>query len=476
LSTSWKPAGAQRFSQLAERERCRACRAFYRVDSNDHKSWGADVTQPLARLQSQYLVRQRATLADSMPTALSIGRACARVFIVASLFLTGCGETTQTVGQTRAEIANRTSVSTVAGESGRQAVEAPAAGGSSSATPGKSNASVGASGADSASAPSSADQGTAGANPLGVPSIPTPGCMGAIAATHRALDLYLMVDTNISLPVTGAWNNVRSGLARYVDDSCAAGVGVGVRYFGVDCNAMGYATPTTPVAQLPQNADAIKQQTPITPFNLSPTVPALEGALIYSRSRAATYPDSKQAVVLVSDGFVDFYCQDATGIQAALTGNASASPSIPIYVLALDVPSLANIPALSALLDPITRFNPLDTIAKMGNTGTARRIDLQASAATFAKAMVDIQHDAQPCDYSVPDAVRVDPSSMVLAVNDAAGGQTALPLSPGASACGAGYYFGKPSNPAWATLCPATCADVKARCADLAWVTGCKAK
>jgi hypothetical protein len=178
----------------------------------------------------------------------------------------------------------------------------------------------------------------------------------------------------------------------------------------------------------------------------------------------------------VSDGFFDFFCQGASGVQTAVTGSSSGGPNIPIYVLALDVPSLANIPGLSALLDPITRFDPLDAIAKAGNTGKARHIDLQANSDVFAKAMVDIQHDAQPCDYTVPDAVQNDPSSMVLAVQDGSGGQTALPLAPAASACGGGYYFGDPSNPKWATLCPATCTDLKARCAELAWVTGCKVK
>jgi hypothetical protein len=144
---------------------------------------------------------------------------------------------------------------------------------------------------------------------------------------------------------------------------------------------------------------------------------------------------------------------------------------VSIYVLALDAPNLLG------AFNPGTRFDALDSIAKAGKTGTARHIDLQAKATDFAKAMVDIQHDAQSCDYAVPDAVRSDPSSMALAAPDHSGVLSPLPLVAAASACASagGYYFSDPTSPAWTTLCPTTCDDIKARCLDAAWVMGCKA-
>jgi hypothetical protein len=287
----------------------------------------------------------------------------------------------------------------------------------------------------------------------------------------------LLVDTNISLPLAGAWNNLRNDLSRYVDDRCAAGVGVGVRYFGIQCDPMTYATPNTPVAPLPENAAAIKKQMPLTAFTLSPTLPALQGGLMYSRARANQYPDSKQIIVLLSDGFFEFSCLGPDAISSLFTRGSGmvSSAGLPLYVLALDVPSLAGVPGLSAALNPTTRFAPLDAIAQGGGTGKARRIDLQAAPAEFAKAMVDIQHDAQPCDYLVPDSVRLDPGSMALAAPDAGGAEAPLRLFASVAECGTGYYFDDPNSPTWAMLCPSTCASLKTRCAEPAWVTGCAA-
>lgn len=429
-----------------------------------------------------------------MSASLRQARVCAQRFPVvptklrcaalASMLLAGCGETTQTVGQTKAAaeaspaVAGPTSGTHTPTAGTRDASVAPVLTG---------RAGAGATGTGRAGNGSSSTPQKPKVSPPPPPPPPQPECKPAtsIAAERRQLDMFLVVDTYITLPLpTGqdGWTNVRKGMTRYLDDSasdaCAAGVGVGARYFGTDCTAMAYATPTTPVAALPQNADAIKQQMPTTPFTQSPTLPALQGALMYSHARATANPSSKQAVVLVSDGFYDFYCLGPEAIQSVLSGFGSApDPSVPIYVLALDLPSLANVPALSTLLNPLTRFDGLDTIAAAGGTGTAKHIDLQADPAGFAKTMRDIQHDAQPCDYAVPDSVRADPSSMLLAVPGTTGAPAALHLVANPVACGlsGGYYLGQSANATWATLCPSSCADVKSRCAAPSWVTGCTA-
>jgi hypothetical protein len=378
--------------------------------------------------------------------------------------LVGCGQTTQTVGQTQAATTSPGPQSSASAEAGRSSGGSGSNGGVSSASAGQTGTNV--------PTPTGAggSPGTGGAPSA---QTPMPGCAGSVPATHRQLDLYLMVDTNISLPLSTAWDNVRQGLAAYVDHPCAAGVGVGVRYFGMDCSPASYATPTTPTAPLPQNANAIKQQIPTAPLSASPTLPALQGSLMYSGSRANEYPDSEQAVVLLSDGFYDFVCQGPSLIQSIFTPTSIANPSVPIYVVALDTPTLASAPGFAALLNPATRFAPLDAIAQSGKTGQSRHIDLQAGSAEFAKTMVAIQHDAQPCDYAVPDAVRLDPSAMALALQSSTP-VVPLPLLPTASACGAGYYFSSRGSQTWATLCPTTCDDVKTRCVAIAWVTGCK--
>jgi hypothetical protein len=151
-----------------------------------------------------------------------------------------------------------------------------------------------------------------------------------------------------------------------------------------------------------------------------------------------------------------------------------SSPDLPIYVLALDVPMMTNVSGVGAAF--AARFAPLDSIAQGGGTGKAHHINLESSAADFAKSMIDIQHLAQPCDYVVPDAVRADPASTALAAPDSSGAQAPMHQYDSAANCGNGYYFDDPNSPAWATLCPSTCGDLQKRCAEVAWVTGCRAK
>ncbi len=393
----------------------------------------------------------------------------------------GCGETTQTVGSLKAASNLGASQGVLPAAGNRPTTAAHTDAGAASAATGSSGSAGQGSGVAVAGG-AGVGVPTSGNLPILPPPPPPPGvaCAGSSTpATPRQFDLYLMIDTNITIPLSGAWDNVRDGLVSYANDRCADGVGVGVRYFGVDCNASTYATPTTPTAPLPQNAAAIEQDIPKTPFMASPTLPALQGALTYSGMRAQSLPDSKQIVVLISDGFYDFICQGPSTVASVFSAGSSSAPVTPTYVLALDAPNLINVPGLSQLLSPVVRFDPLDTIAQSGGTGKARHIDLQADPSVFAQSLVDIQHDAQPCDYAVPDAVRADPTAMAVGLKDDAGAQTALAQVSDAAACAQasqdGYYLDDPADPSWAVLCPSTCAAVKAGCDQVVWVTGCPA-
>ena len=87
--------------------------------------------------------------------------------------------------------------------------------------------------------------------------------------------------------------------------------------------------------------------------------------------------------------------------------------------------------------------------------------------------MLSIQHDAQPCDFSMPDNVRADPTHNMLGVPSGKGFNL-VPLLPNANACGQGYYLDDPNDPHWAMLCPDTCGKLNLSCASLDWVSGCR--
>lgn len=318
----------------------------------------------------------------------------------------------------------------------------------------------------------------------GAPELPgTGGISGSICfpatvpAERKRLDLYLMVDINITLPLSGAWSTLTGGLREYVGSERAEGTGVGIDFFGVlppvtnlDCSPDLYEMPTVGVGLLPGNTPAI--QTAVNralPLQGSPLQPALEGALAYARSRAGFYDEeAQQAVVLITDGFVDLSC----GTNVRDVSNAAAvemrrSPPVPTYVVALDVPSL------SGLFDPLVRFEPLEAIAREGGTGLARRVNVEDRSVAIADTLLEVQQAAEPCDYFLPEQASAVGSTLSLAVSTDAANPEPKPLALLASEndCGDGYYMREDAPQI--TLCPATCVSTKARAQKLAWTIDC---
>lgn len=300
-------------------------------------------------------------------------------------------------------------------------------------------------------------------------------------AIRKRLDLYFMMDNNITLPDPRAWSGLVQGVIRYVSDARAEGTGVGIGFFGLQCTENAYAVPTVKVSPLPQNVAPLTAALSVSLItgiiNTSPMLPALGGAVRHASSLASSF-GWKAAVVLISDGFESFpACPSSPPEVAQKAANAfTGSPSIETYVVAADNP-LAVDPQAGA------RFMPLDEIAREGGTGAARRVDVTAEAqliptvqSALADTLVDIQHEAEPCDYSVPESARLAPGSVPLTIGDGSASSPTLPLVANAAACtGQGYYFSPnlSGTPDWAVLCPASCAEVKKQRASLSWLLPC---
>jgi len=382
----------------------------------------------------------------------------------------GCNDTTFTVGQ----VATEPQVLAPAA-AGRGAVE-PMAGSMASEPP---------------TAPSGATSSGSPAN-TAMPQVPAlvadPGvtCEGTVeSAVRRRLDLYLMIDSNVTLPVP--WTQIAGGLYYYVDHTESQGTGVGVGFFPAPatstqamCDGTTYAQPTTPVGLLPGNAAAIKTaatnvQATAT-FTGSPTKAALEGALTYASSRWYSF-HQPQAVVLLTDAVQDFACFTNPMELESTAANAWTGPAaIPTYVIALTVPPIQ----FAQQLLSVVPLDNLDAVAREGGTGAAHEVNLAASSNISLDLMTQllaIQHDAEPCDYQVTDAVLSDPSGTVLGTAAATAlGATvpnALPRVANEGACGQGYYFDDEANPTWATLCPRTCDAVKAGKRPVLWLSQC---
>jgi hypothetical protein len=388
----------------------------------------------------------------------------------ALLAIAACGETTHTVGRLKAK---QVLAAPKAGSAGEGATLGEPHGGGVLQVPQAAGA-TGMGVDDGGTVVGAQDSGVVRMLPIAFSACKGP----SLAAKRRELDLYLMVDNNITLPDPRAWSALLQGVNRYVNDERAAGTGIGIDYFGLDCDTNTYATPTVPLGLLPGNARPIVASFAQLPINVSPLLPAMQGAVRYARSAASAFPKLKLAVVLITDGLSDLMCgTDIRALTQATRDGLDGDPSIASYMIAVD----ANGTFSLDVFNPASRFDPLDEMATAGGTAAARHVDvlseptalMNQDPSPFADTMVAIQREAEPCDYAVPDEVPADANGVWLARDDSV---SIAPLArvPSADDCAADrYYFSIDRDVRWATLCPDLCDDVKKHRSTLSWVEGC---
>jgi hypothetical protein len=405
-----------------------------------------------------------------------------RAALAACAWLSACTDTVHTVGQledTPSLIsAPRAGHEPSGGTSGSASMSGGGAGSSSGAT------------ANAGSSAGNAGSGSTVIEPAfdaAVVSDPDVSCEGgAEDAVRERVDLYLIVDRNVTLAVP--WAQITDGIARYVDDPEAAGTGVGISWFPAPdasmqtmCDADTYSTPDTTIEPLPGNASAIKRDVPdpLAGFAGSPTSAALAGALTLAASRRNGFT-TPQAVVVVTDAVQDFVCFNEPRDLERLALNARNGPAaIPTYVVALTVPELQSVLELLGFAP----LNNLDQVANNGGTGSAREVSLNlvsGISAAIANTLLEIQHDAEPCRYEVPASVRdaldagtADLQTTRLGTISITGQALALPQLGKVADCGQGYYLDDPAAPTWATLCDLTCGAVKSGQRQVQWLTEC---
>jgi hypothetical protein len=273
----------------------------------------------------------------------------------------------------------------------------------------------------------------------------------SFAAKRRRLDMYLLMDANITLPITGLWEFATAGLRDFAVDWRSQEIGVGLRFFGAECSPEAYDTATVEVDLLSSNQSAITASTQARMnFTASPMEPALAGGIRHQRRRAMQHPDWKQVVVLLSDGFTqDFSCAYT---EQDLENDASTGfigpPSIETYVLGFGLP---NTPTAAA--DIIARFSPLDSIANAGGTYSAVTVPVSADPQAMNEALQTVRRNAEPCEYQIPGNIDPNQLSFVLSL----AGE--LPRVDADTSCGRlpGWHFDNPTQPTWVVLCPVSC-------------------
>lgn len=321
----------------------------------------------------------------------------------------------------------------------------------------------------------SAGAGTAGAGTAGAGGGDTV-CTGvALEAERIPMDLFFMMDRSISMGEMlpsgmTRWEALHAAVAAYVAGAGTTDIGTGLGFFAqtgstnttIECDVNGYAQPDVGIGPLattgPLMLDAMDA---LTPGGLTPTVPALKGAIQYAQSWATDHPTRQAAVALVSDGYPTQCDNSPASVAAAAADGYNGTPSIRTYVIGVGA---------------VARFN-LQSYAQSGGTVQAYTVDDGDVTATFVDTVANITSSPLACEFQIPPPTStnwIDYDHVQIVYTPAVGGAEEVPYLTSSSGCGTSanggwYYDADPAvrDPTTIRVCPCTCARFAAGRVDV---------
>ena len=326
----------------------------------------------------------------------------------------------------------------------------------------------------SGGAPAEAEEPAAGAAGASAAA-----CSGvSVEAEAVPVDLFIIMDRSQSMgfAVEGStmtrWEALRDAVESFALDPAVAEIRAGIGFFSisgvgddaVDCDAASYAEPVVPIGLLPEvGGDLVASMDATVPAGLTPTVPALEGAISYAQSWATDNPERATLVVLVSDGFPTQCETGPEGISAAAQAGYESDQHIRTFVIGVG---------------DVAKFN-LDNYARAGGTSKAFVTDAGDVTQSFVEALNNISNRDLACEYQIPtppEGMKLDTKKVQVIYTPASGSAEEVPNIPSLAACAdssnGGWYYDDPGNPSKITVCPCTCARFQAGHVDVR--QGCK--
>jgi Mg-chelatase subunit ChlD len=328
--------------------------------------------------------------------------------------------------------------------------------------------------AGQAAAPPTTPLSDLGTQPTLLPAVPTATakpdgaadagdvCKAESAAAEQVpVDVFMMIDQSVSMAApepTGMsrWDSVIAALTKFVQAPESAGLSIGVQYFGlgllgISCTVADYALPEVEIAPLPGNAEAIVKSFGMHgPSSITPTAPALQGAIQHAQAFKLAHPSHAVTVLLVTDGEPDSCGLLSDTVTAAMQG-VTATPSISTYVL-----------GVGGSLDA------LNQIAKAGGTGQAYIVsDSQNVSAEVVMALNRIRGQAVlPCEFQIPAAdpgQKFDYDKVNLSYTTSAAQTSTIGYAPDVTTCNRAalaWRYDNAQAPSKIVLCDTTCESV----------------
>lgn len=227
------------------------------------------------------------------------------------------------------------------------------------------------------------------------------------------------------------------------------------------CEVADYASPAVPISNEAGRGPAIVESLrEHEPNGLTPTGPALAGALEHARSWAEEHPGRQAVTVLATDGFPTECAPLELPELAAMSAAAlAASPSVKTFVIGV-------FSDLDLGQDGRAR---LDQLAAAGGTEQAFVINTTQSADVaqdFLDALEVIRTTAVGCEFRLDADAALDFDRVNLKVTTPFAGEQQLFNVPDAAACeeGAWYYERNERGvPVQINVCPEVCAGFTQR-------------
>lgn len=225
------------------------------------------------------------------------------------------------------------------------------------------------------------------------------------------------------------------------------------------CDVSAYATPAVPIsAGAPRSSTIIQSLAAVQLSGLTPTGPALQGALDHARAWALEHPERQVVTVFATDGLptvegLPNQCTPTEGSAIAqLAADANSGPD-PVRTFVIGVFGATDLGQGRALLD---------SLAAAGGSERAFVIDTGGDVGgEFLEALNQIRDTAASCEFQLGGAAALDFDQVNLRISDAAGAVEELANVGDVSACGSdqGWYYVRSAEgtPTQIRVCPNTC-------------------
>jgi len=287
-------------------------------------------------------------------------------------------------------------------------------------------------------------------------------------AVRKPVDMFIMMDRSSSMLYTvpnstvTRWSAFQEGMEQFVQEASMQDLRAGINFFGasrwggedaIDCDVDGYATPKVEIAQVSENGEELVAAIVANqPAGLTPTMPALQGAVQHAKDWLTSGRNEGRAVVvvLVTDGYPT-QCNMPISIQAIaeVSKEAFEVDHIRTFVIGL-----------------AAGFN-LNTIAQAGGTENATLLDENEPTQGLVDALINITDTKIACDYDIPtppEGMEFDRDLVQVLFTPMSSGREEIPRIDSAAACSinpnGGWYYDNPLDPKQIRVCPCTCSRI----------------